>query len=690
MAEFFSQPDDFGELRASDLHSSLGDTLSAQAGEALFGTTRTLYRNLRYAAARGTAPVVPEMGNISGEDPAASAEPEPDIPIADAKARVKQAGLEGTFQLPEQETIKEPVLDLMMSHAQERRDYQATLARGPQGFIPDALGFVTSIGAGLIDPLGVAAFTIPVVGEARLGMMMKAAGEGVLARAGVRGLVGAGQGAVGTAALAPNDWWLHTNDGIDYTMSDVLHSVIMGAGMGAVLHAGFGALRDRGDRRAGRPLEGSVDDLIARGLMQGTKIPDRVLEAPAIPERPHPAEVLSDLPPRVREDVVRSAIADVIQDKPVRAAELLQEAAKEDPRIAESVDPYFEAFHGSPHDFERFDVSRIGTGEGQQTYGRGLYFAENERVADFYRKSVSEIGQGARAIYGHDAADEAIYWLHEAKKDRAKAKQLYLNHAREVGDDIESPDYVQAVVKVLDGGNLYKVRISANRDRFLDWDKPISEQPEVRERLQQAYRDQGIKHFMLTDTVTGGEAYQGLARLIGEGKRTADHIEGAPITDHEAASAALRDVGIPGIRYLDSGSRDVTGNGEKVTSNFVVFDDRHVTITHKNGEEVRLMGLKADWSRLSDDRLAVVDRDLIEASEAAAKAPEPPVEPEKAVSAAEAAAKDADKLLSDILPQLSEKERKAFEEVLEKVGHDKALAETLVRDGTACLLEAIG
>ena len=37
------------------------------------------------------------------------------------------------------------------------------------------------------------------------------------------------------------------------------------------------------------------------------------------------------------------------------------------------------AYHGSPHDFDRFDMSKIGTGEGAQAYGHGLYFAENER-----------------------------------------------------------------------------------------------------------------------------------------------------------------------------------------------------------------------------------------------------------------------------------------------------------------------
>ena len=38
-------------------------------------------------------------------------------------------------------------------------------------------------------------------------------------------------------------------------------------------------------------------------------------------------------------------------------------------------------FHGSPHLFKKFDMSKIGTGEGAQSYGHGLYFAENPKTA---------------------------------------------------------------------------------------------------------------------------------------------------------------------------------------------------------------------------------------------------------------------------------------------------------------------
>ena len=49
--------------------------------------------------------------------------------------------------------------------------------------------------------------------------------------------------------------------------------------------------------------------------------------------------------------------------------------------------PKIKALHSSPHDFDEFSTDFIGTGEGAQAYGRGLYFAENPDTAYSYRKS---------------------------------------------------------------------------------------------------------------------------------------------------------------------------------------------------------------------------------------------------------------------------------------------------------------
>lgn len=376
MTEFMAQPDDTGDLQASDLHSSIGERLGAQAGEAFMGGVRTAGRLLQYSVAEGTAPLTgdsaamdPELGQQLQRDRDAI----PSLPMADAQARVKQEGLEHHLKLPDQPTIKQPVLDLVVQHAHERADYEAAVARGPQGFIPGALGFVTEIGAGIIDPINIAAFSIPVIGEARFGMMLAGAGDSMLARAGVRAVAGAAQGAVGSTALLPGEWWLKSQDGQDFTMADALHSVVMGAGMGAAFHAGHGGVSDFADRRAGRPLKGSPEDLVSRGLARakplaepaqesvpapGEEVPGVAAASPEAAESqrdgivlpskvdvngeefhaaPHPAEILADLPPGVREDVARSAIADIINDRPVRAGELLDIASQQDSRIAETV-----------------------------------------------------------------------------------------------------------------------------------------------------------------------------------------------------------------------------------------------------------------------------------------------------------------------------------------------------------------
>lgn len=51
---------------------------------------------------------------------------------------------------------------------------------------------------------------------------------------------------------------------------------------------------------------------------------------------------------------------------------------------------YQAAWHGSPHDFDEFDLGRIGTGEGAQAHGWGLYFAKKKSVSKNYQKVLSK------------------------------------------------------------------------------------------------------------------------------------------------------------------------------------------------------------------------------------------------------------------------------------------------------------
>lgn len=111
---------------------------------------------------------------------------------------------------------------------------------------------------------------------------------------------------------------------------------------------------------------------------------------------------------------------------------------------------------------------------------------------------------------------------------------------------------------------MYEVRINADPADFLDWDKPLSQQSEkAREAALSAMeRASGITRADLKEGVTG-----------------ADAVRYGGINDSYAMTQALREAGIPGIRYLDQMSR---GEG-KGSSNYVVFDDNIIDIVKKYG-----------------------------------------------------------------------------------------------------------
>jgi hypothetical protein len=48
------------------------------------------------------------------------------------------------------------------------------------------------------------------------------------------------------------------------------------------------------------------------------------------------------------------------------------------------------AYHGTPHDFDQFSLDAIGTGEGAQAFGWGLYFAGRRAVSEWYRNTLAK------------------------------------------------------------------------------------------------------------------------------------------------------------------------------------------------------------------------------------------------------------------------------------------------------------
>jgi hypothetical protein len=252
---------------------------------------------------------------------------------------------------------------------------------------------------------------------------------------------------------------------------------------------------------------------------------------------------------------------------------------------------YHTTWHGSPHKFYTFDLSKIGTGEGAQAYGHGLYVAEAPGVAEGY--AGMRPAAGVSILNGKEwQAETYAQMVGEARargagsyekgiasleKDFQKAVD-----AREasVADDFQNAiDALRSMQKsgvdLNTGQNFYKVDLPAEAvARMLDWDAALSNQPP---EVQSALKDAGIADVdKWTDAGLKGRELYNRAKRGAPAKLPLNQSD-----DQSFASARLKQAGISGIRYLDQQSR----SGEKDTSNFVLFDDKLARIIEVNGVE---------------------------------------------------------------------------------------------------------
>ena len=130
------------------------------------------------------------------------------------------------------------------------------------------------------------------------------------------------------------------------------------------------------------------------------------------------------------------------------------------------------------------------------------------------------------------------------------------------------------------GGSMYEVSINADPNSFLDWDKPLSEQPQFLELLKKS-KSPKIREIANDPKLL--ENMQSYGRDLGPmtGKELYNRISimASGKTVGPEATPYLAKAGIPGIKFLDAGSRGA-GDG---TRNYVVFDDSLIDIIRKYG-----------------------------------------------------------------------------------------------------------
>lgn len=324
------------------------------------------------------------------------------------------------------------------------------------------------------------------------------------------------------------------------------------------------------------------------------------------------------------------------------AAKVATTAAREAMPAAREAVQGIRGYHGSPHDFAaerlvrhpdgrteyvvgtpdrlpdipaganvvkdfplgRFREDKIGTGEGAQAYGHGVaYIAENEGVAKAYRDALSQDkawdavkgkkynddgspnfpGMGAEWLHTGTSTDEILdNFAYFAKDSTLQQRQQWLEEAQRMSSGAKHQ------------GRMYEVNIKANPDDFLDWDKPLSQQSEkVRGALdnvglwgKQAVGTHGgtsgraqttaggVQGVASNDGLKGSDLYNAIARR----KVNGDWGDPGDFARTQATQA-LREAGVPGIRYLDQGSR-AGGEGSR---NYVAFDDSLIEILRKYG-----------------------------------------------------------------------------------------------------------
>lgn len=310
------------------------------------------------------------------------------------------------------------------------------------------------------------------------------------------------------------------------------------------------------------------------------------------------------------------------------------------------------AWHASPYDFDKFDLDKIGTGQGAASYGHGIYAAESPAVSgplgaydrEFTSKRLRDAG------YMGDMNDPIVRDMMAGLRKGMSDEELGRVYDPAYGRSED--DYALALMNARtlreNAAKLYELKLHAAPEDFLDQNAMLREQsPALLEKLQSI----GVKTTHTIPTFKGGksieeafppsnqtahtfnrrlvdafransgdleralndvqnglspmdtaiplpplhvveqwgrrrpqyeDAYSGPAQ-VPSSRRGLDVYRDLVNADEpyspSKASAALKDAGIPGMRYLDGGSRSA-GSG---TRNYVIFDPEIIEIAKKYG-----------------------------------------------------------------------------------------------------------
>lgn len=333
---------------------------------------------------------------------------------------------------------------------------------------------------------------------------------------------------------------------------------------------------------------------------------------------------ISELTPKQRRIVRQLQAKGKVKAVTAREAMAILEGAG----VSREKAKYMVAYHGTPHDFDQFSLDKIGTGEGAQVYGHGLYFAGNRQVAEWYKNVLpqKDIERKFLEKLPEDADFDEVMDMVKAGEFSGKQAAVLnaLNENDWLGfdypaqaisvafsDNLQFFDPTSELVKAVKNyGNLYKVDLAPSEDEYLLWDKPLSEQSEtVKKVLSEADLDTVPTKTKRMVEKTGEDIYYDVAEkfhkpvddMVNGGWGVVANTQNDRFVNQKAASEYLKSIGIRGIKYLDGQSR-AKGDGHY---NYVIFDDADVKIIEKYSKDGRIQGFA-----LPDGRAFIIPENI--------------------------------------------------------------------------------
>jgi hypothetical protein len=299
---------------------------------------------------------------------------------------------------------------------------------------------------------------------------------------------------------------------------------------------------------------------------------------------------------------------------------------------------YQSAWHGSPHDFDTFDLGAIGTGEGNQAHGWGLYFAKDKKVSKLYKEVLSkEQGSNKSSLfkveipnetellpeqhpisgysrYVRDSLKNGLHKMSEEQLERFTSLLIKYHKGSIIGDE-----WTNKYTRFMDVGYIISELHNKNKtindinkiqkrnvDRFLktvgieeDIDT-IASNDELLKNVYEKFRNELYPKYEKEKQVerereekaisnVKTDVYGALEKTNIDGKQLYSFLSHALSNDEhfnlhnvknaKKASEFLNSIGIKGIYY----------DGEQDGRCYVVFDDKAINVIEKYNQSVNGM-----------------------------------------------------------------------------------------------------